>query len=83
MSAKLKGVLMAAGAALIGPFQLTIAELQDKFDESKTTAFQPDLIIGAWGSWVVVVIMLMAGSKAAADAKEAKDLAKTLSEKMP
>ena len=71
----MKTKLLAAAAALVSPVQLTIAELQDKVDDSATTVFPPDLVLSAWGNWVVLCIILLVGSKAVSDAKEAKELA--------
>lgn len=69
-----KSTLLAVAAAIVSPVQLTVAEFQDKYDTSPTTAFQPDLLIGAWGQWFVICIILFVGSNAVKDAKEAKDI---------
>ena len=71
----MKTKLLAAAAALVSPVQLTIAELQDEVDDSATTVFQADLVLHAWGNWFVLLIILLVGSKAVSDAKEAKELA--------
>ena len=42
-------ILMIVGAAIGPSWNLTIAELSDATDASVTTAFQPDLLIAAWG----------------------------------
>ena len=45
-AATLVGVI----ALSIGPaWNTTIAELSDKYDDSETTRFQPDVLIQAWG----------------------------------
>lgn len=76
----MKAKLLAAAAALVSPVQLTIAELQDQYDESPVTTFQADLVIGAWGQWVVLLIILLVGSKAISDMKQAKQELQTLKE---
>lgn len=70
----MKVKLLAIAAAIISPIQLTIAELKDKYDESATTVFQPDLVISAWGSWLVISISLLVGANALLAAKEAKQM---------
>lgn len=52
--------------------QLTIAELMDLYDESPTTVFQPDLLISAWGTWIVLAIVIFTGAQAVQDARDAK-----------
>lgn len=48
--------LIAIICAAIAPsWNTTIAELADKYDDSLTTRFQPDIIIQAWGDAVVQV----------------------------
>ena len=42
-------ILMIVGAAIGPSWNLTISELADATDDSMTTAFQPDLLIAAWG----------------------------------
>lgn len=79
----MKAKLLAAAAALVSPVQLTIAELQDKYDESNVTAFQLDLVIGAWGQWFVLLIILLVGSKALADMKDAKEELQSMREEKP
>lgn len=56
---KIKGQAIALvaliGAAIAPAWNSTIAELSDKYDDSKTTRFQPDVIIQAWGDAVVQI----------------------------
>lgn len=74
---KLRPTLLALGAAIISPIQLTIAELADMVDDKTTTVFQPDLLVSAWGQWLVIAILLFTGTDALTTAREAK---KTLEE---
>jgi hypothetical protein len=56
---KLFLAIAAAGTAA----QLTIAELQDMYDDSAVTTFQPDLLIQAWGAWLMTAIAITIGLK--------------------
>jgi hypothetical protein len=42
-------VLLVVGTAIAPAWNATIAELSDATDDSLTTAFQPDILITAWG----------------------------------
>lgn len=43
-------------ASVVGPaWNLTIAEFADKYDDSITTKFQPELLISAWGSAIASI----------------------------
>jgi len=66
----MKPLILAALAGIVTPLQLTIAEFQDKYDESTTTAFQPDLVIGAWGTWIILCVMIFVGAPALQKQKE-------------
>lgn len=68
----MKPKILASIAALVGPIQLTGAEIADKYDDSKTTVFQPDLIINSWTTSIVLIILIFTGAKAIAESKEAK-----------
>ena len=68
----MKAKLLALLAGLASPVQLTIAELMDLYDESPTTVFQPDLLISAWGTWIVLAIVIFTGAQAVQDARDAK-----------
>ena len=68
----MKAKLLALLAGLASPVQLTIAELMDRYDESPTTVFQPDLLISAWGTWIVLAIVIFTGAQAVQDARDAK-----------
>lgn len=46
------GLLLIIGSVVAPAWNLTFAELADKYDDSLTTKFQPELLITAWGSAV-------------------------------
>jgi hypothetical protein len=48
-NAVLLAILLVIGTAIAPAWQQTIAELADATDASLVTAFQPDLLITAWG----------------------------------
>lgn len=48
--------LLVVIGSVIGPaWNLTVAEIADKYDDSLTTKFQPELLISAWGSAIAAV----------------------------
>lgn len=58
-----KKILLLVFGLCVGPLQLTVAELQDKYDDSPTSQLQPDLLIGAWGGAVVLFFVILAGQR--------------------
>lgn len=55
MSGSTLALLALIAAALAPAWNTTIAELADKYDDSLTTAFQPDVLIQSWGDAIVQV----------------------------
>lgn len=69
----MKAILLSLIAASAIPIYLTAEELSDKWDDSKTTRFQPELVTMAWAMWIMNGIGILTGKSAQIDTKKLRD----------